>query len=33
MGTIDDVIILMGIFVGRMEQELEVPIGSMIPHT
>ena len=27
---IDDVLILMRSFVGRMAQELEVPIGSMI---
>ena len=30
---IDDVLVLMGSFVGRMAQELEVPIGSMILHT
>ena len=30
---IDDVLILMGSFVGRMAQELEVSIGSMILHT
>ena len=27
---IDDVLVLMGSFVGRVAQELEVPIGSMI---
>ena len=30
---IDDVLVLMGRFVGRMAQELEVPIGSMILYT
>ena len=30
---IDDVLVLMGSFVGRMAQELEVPIESMILHT
>ena len=30
---IDDVLVLMGSFAGRMAQELEIPIGSMILHT
>lgn len=30
---IDDVLMFMGSLVGRVTQELEVPIGSMIIHT